>query len=373
MKKKKKEIELSNAYVSHPVIPECRQMTTRLNTDLDDEMFALYEACAADSEYDSKSDYVRALIREDAERRGLTPDDAPTDDEGEEEPGIAETYDPDELRTSPLTVEELEELAREGVPEINPVHVPDDVDDFVQKTGLKAAVVAAAARHGHEKVTRDDLVDLTEDIWGRGGNGYYVNKDDANLPGRALGRLWRDFDSLGDGDDDEYYALTATEYLPKWIASTNVFEGNVEEYGWNRYRDKEVDLLRRQGQEIAKAGADVEEIRPRMDDIDKMAENQSADTTDLPDGVDPMFGDDESKMVDTAEEWSEKTQEVVENEELPVDGALVPRKEAGEKALEEHADHPRVHLIREGVDALEEEIERRRQSDEADTGDEAET
>lgn len=265
-------------------------MTTRLNTDLDDDLYALYEACVADSEYDTKSEYVRALIREDAERRGLTPDDAPTDDEDDKDdyqPGITETYDPSELRTSALTVEELEELAREGVLEINPAHVPDDIDDFVQKPGLKATVVAAAARHEHEKVTRDELVDLTEDIWGRGANGYYVNKDNANLPGRTLDRLWRDVETLGGRvDEDEYYALSASDFLPKWIASTNIFKANVKENGWNSWRGKEVDLLRRQGHEMAKDGANIEEIRPRMDTLDKMAENQSADVSELPDGVD---------------------------------------------------------------------------------------
>jgi len=349
----------------------------RINAEVSEDEKRLFDAVLEESNADSQREWIMQHAREDAEEFGIDEGDVADilDDEesDDDQPSIAETYDPSELRTSPLTVEELEVLAREGVPEINPAHVPDDVDDFVQKTGLKAAVVAAAARHEHEKVTRNDLVDLTEDIWGRGGNGYYVNKDNANLPGRALNRLWRDVETLGSrDDDDEYYALTATEYLPRWIASTNVFEGNVEEYGWNSWRDKEADLLRRQGQEMAKAGADVEEIRPRMDAIDKMAENQSADVSDLPDGVDPMFGNDGSKgRTDTAEEWLEKTQEVVANDELPVDGVLVPRKEAGETALEEHADHPHVHLIREGVDALEEEIERRRQSDEADTDDES--
>ncbi|ELZ92822.1 hypothetical protein C452_05110 [Haloferax volcanii JCM 10717] len=108
--------------------------------------------------------------------------------------------------------------------------------------------------------------------------------------------------------------------------------------------------------------------------LGELEEHPPEEADNLPDDfhgdVEPMFADDEDMMFDTAEEWLEKTQEVVAKGELPVDGVLIPRKEAGERALEDHADHPHIHLIREGVDALEEEIERRRQSDDDDSGDE---
>lgn len=110
--------------------------------------------------------------------------------------------------------------------------------------------------------------------------------------------------------------------------------------------------------------------------LDALEEHPPENADNLPDGyhgdVEPMFADDEKfEFTDTAEEWLEKTQEVVNKDELPI-RALESRKEGGEKVLKEHADHPHVHLIREGVDALDEEIERRRQSDDDDSDDEAE-
>jgi hypothetical protein len=75
-----------------------------------------------------------------------------------------------------------------------------------------------------------------------------------------------------------------------------------------------------------------------------------------------MFGDDEMRTEDTAEEYLERTRESIENDERPV-GALEARVNGAEEIIEKNSDHPNVDLIEQARDELEEEIERRRESD----------
>ncbi|UPV73198.1 hypothetical protein M0R89_11630 [Halorussus limi] len=105
--------------------------------------------------------------------------------------------------------------------------------------------------------------------------------------------------------------------------------------------------------------------------LDALEEHPPEEADNLPDGfhddVEPMFGDDEMRTEDTAEEYLDRTRESIENDERPV-GALKARVNGAEQIIEEHSDHPNVDLIEQARDDLEEEIERRRGSDEEDTG-----
>lgn len=162
-------------------------MSKRLNVNLTDDDEALLDACvAAHSEYDQESEYIRALIRDDAQERGLTTDDAPSTDDGEEE-SIVEAYDPDDY-DDVLDSEQLREIVKnDPEAEINLKHVGSTKAATPQ--GARTDVVTALTRYEHTQVHRDDVVEICREI-GLTSN-YYIGSraNDKNIPGQVVRRL----------------------------------------------------------------------------------------------------------------------------------------------------------------------------------------
>ncbi|WP_135821237.1 hypothetical protein [Halostella litorea] len=157
-------------------------MAKRLNADIDDDLEALLDACVADSDYEAETKYIRNLIREDAEERGLTAADAPDADDSDEQ-SIVETYDPDAEGVE-LTKDELKRLSGD-VDEINPDHVPRDTIP----NGHAEALVTAMTRYKHDRVHRDDVVQICKSV-GLTSNHYLRDrKNDLNVPGLVVDRL----------------------------------------------------------------------------------------------------------------------------------------------------------------------------------------
>lgn len=230
-------------------------MSKRLNADLDDDHEALLEACVEDSEYDYETEYVRYLIRKDAERRGINADDAPDVDAEDEDPPISETYDPDAERDEVLTTDELRELSG-AVRKINPDHV-DHIQERVPN-GEAVAVVEAAARYSFNFIHRDDVQELCEKMGLV--TDYYLtdNSNGVNVPGVVSLRFGDEratkpmgFDDGGrvkiDVDAGEVAATSAAMALLRVDIDgrANVGERVEEQYDrWNMFKDNLVKHFR---------------------------------------------------------------------------------------------------------------------------------
>lgn len=137
-------------------------------------------------QYDgSNSDLLRELIDEAAETRLDDPENVEGEDEGEKEQSIAETYDPDDYDGELLTTDELREMSG-VVEEIN----PDHVDDYVESVpnGEAVPLVSAMTRHEHDRVGRDDVVEICRDVGLD--TDYYIgsNSGDLNVPAKVSKR-----------------------------------------------------------------------------------------------------------------------------------------------------------------------------------------